>query len=147
MPLNEYMQFPNIDPVLFSIGPLAIHWYGVMYLLGFAFALWWGGRQAERSPDWTRDKFSDLIFWCFLGVLIGGRIGYVIFYCFQLDTKILFYSVNIQINIILLIIRCQFFGIYVEHMLSLSIFDKTTNYESTTKNHQIRCPFCNLLLF
>ncbi|KXS36457.1 MAG: phosphatidylglycerol:prolipoprotein diacylglycerol transferase [Idiomarina sp. T82-3] len=84
MPLNEYTQFPDIDPVIFSIGPLAIHWYGVMYLLGFVFALWWGGRQAEQSPNWTRDKFSDLVFWCFLGVLVGGRIGYVIFYHFDL---------------------------------------------------------------
>ena len=52
-----YLEFPNIDPVLVSIGPLSIRWYGLMYLVGFAFALWLANRRADK-PDsgWTRDQ-------------------------------------------------------------------------------------------
>lgn len=80
-----YLEFPNIDPVLVSIGPLSIRWYGLMYLVGFAFALWLANRRADK-PDsgWTREQVSDLLFAGFLGVVIGGRVGYVIFYNFDL---------------------------------------------------------------
>ncbi len=72
---------PDIDPVAVSIGPLAIHWYGIMYLLGFAagFVL---ARYRTRRPDsdWKPAEIPDLIFFIALGVVIGGRLGYVIFY-------------------------------------------------------------------
>lgn len=74
-----YLQFPNIDPVLFSIGPLAVRWYGLMYLVGFLFAMWLANRRADRAGSgWTREQVSDLLFAGFLGVVIGGRVGYVI---------------------------------------------------------------------
>ncbi len=80
-----YMEFPNIDPVLVSIGPLSIRWYGLMYLIGFAFALWLANRRADKpGSGWTREQVSDLLFAGFLGVVIGGRIGYVLFYNFGL---------------------------------------------------------------
>lgn len=80
-----YFQFPNIDPVLVSIGPLSIRWYGLMYLIGFAFALWLANRRADKpGSGWTRDQVSDLLFAGFLGVVIGGRVGYVLFYNFDL---------------------------------------------------------------
>ncbi|HIH0994883.1 TPA: prolipoprotein diacylglyceryl transferase, partial [Vibrio cholerae] len=80
-----YLQFPNIDPVLFSIGPLAVRWYGLMYLVGFLFAMWLANRRADRAGSgWTREQVSDLLFAGFLGVVIGGRVGYVIFYNFDL---------------------------------------------------------------
>ncbi|RUO80335.1 prolipoprotein diacylglyceryl transferase [Idiomarina tyrosinivorans] len=75
-----YWVFPHIDPVIFSIGIFDVRWYGLMYLLGLAFAYWWGGKQAERLPNWNKDQFGDLLFWCFVGVILGGRIGYVLFY-------------------------------------------------------------------
>ncbi|HAD47868.1 MAG TPA: prolipoprotein diacylglyceryl transferase, partial [Idiomarina sp.] len=79
MPPTDFWQFPTIDPVIFHIwGPIAIRWYGLAYIAGFAFAFWWGNRQAKRSDHWTKDQFSDLLFWCFLGVVLGGRIGYVL---------------------------------------------------------------------
>ena len=78
------LTFPQIDPILFQIGPLAVRWYGLMYLAGALFALWYGNRQADKAGSgWTRDEVSDLLFAGFLGVVIGGRVGYVIFYQFN----------------------------------------------------------------
>ncbi len=80
-----YLEFPNIDPVLVSIGPLSIRWYGLMYLVGFAFALWLANRRADKpGSGWTREQVSDLLFAGFLGVVVGGRVGYVLFYNFDL---------------------------------------------------------------
>jgi phosphatidylglycerol:prolipoprotein diacylglycerol transferase len=72
---------PQFDPVAFSIGPLAVRWYGLMYLGGFA-AGWWLGRRridAGLAPI-TREQFEDLLFAVVLGVILGGRLGYVLFY-------------------------------------------------------------------
>tara|TARA_Y100001973_G_scaffold20426_1_gene30155 strand:+ start:721 stop:1542 length:822 start_codon:yes stop_codon:yes gene_type:complete len=84
---TEFMMHPSIDPVIFSIGPLALRWYGLMYLLGLAFAYYWGKRQANMphyaQQGWTEKRFSDLLFWSFMGVILGGRIGYVLFYQFE----------------------------------------------------------------
>ncbi|HZM35605.1 MAG TPA: prolipoprotein diacylglyceryl transferase [Burkholderiales bacterium] len=72
---------PQIDPIVFSIGPLAVRWYGLMYLAGFAAGWWLGLRRiaAGRAPV-TRAQFDDLIFLTVLGVVLGGRLGYVLFY-------------------------------------------------------------------
>ncbi|MGB2078841.1 MAG: prolipoprotein diacylglyceryl transferase [Vibrio sp.] len=81
---SEYLVFPQIDPVMFSIGPLSVRWYGMMYLIGFAFAMWMANRRADKpGSTWTRDQVSDLLFAGFLGVVIGGRVGYVLFYGFE----------------------------------------------------------------
>lgn len=75
------LQYPAIDPVAIAIGPLKIHWYGLMYLLGIGAAWWLAKRKlAQFDPDWTKDTLSDLVFWCALGVIAGGRLGYVLFY-------------------------------------------------------------------
>ena len=77
--------FSQIDPVAFSLGPLSVRWYGLMYLFGFAFAMWLAGRRADApNSGWTRNEVSDLLFYGFLGVILGGRIGYVLFYNFDL---------------------------------------------------------------
>jgi phosphatidylglycerol:prolipoprotein diacylglycerol transferase len=74
---------PDIDPVAFSVGPLAVHWYGLMYLGGFA-AAWWLANRRVRRPDApvTRGQVEDVIFYAALGVILGGRFGYVLFYNF-----------------------------------------------------------------
>nr|VVV05021.1 Prolipoprotein diacylglyceryl transferase [Aliivibrio wodanis] len=78
-----YLNFPQIDPILIEIGPLAVRWYGLMYLFGFMFALWLANKRADKpNSGWTRDQVSDLLFAGFLGVVIGGRVGYVLFYNF-----------------------------------------------------------------
>jgi len=73
--------FVDINPIAFSIGPVQVHWYGIMYLIGFAVAWWLGQRRraAGRLPV-TADQFSDLAFYLMLGVILGGRIGYMVFY-------------------------------------------------------------------
>ena len=72
---------PNFDPIAISLGPLAIRWYGLMYLAAFGL-LWWLGRRriAQGAAPITREQFDDLIFLGVLGTILGGRLGYVIFY-------------------------------------------------------------------
>ncbi len=75
------MKYPDIDPIAFHLGPLAVHWYGLMYLVGFL-AAWWLGRVRARDPrrGWDPGEIDDLIFYAALGVVIGGRLGYALFY-------------------------------------------------------------------
>ena len=75
------LHHPAIDPVAIQLGPLAIRWYGLMYLVGFA-AAWWLGRRRVRRPGsgWRTEELGDLIFYCAMGAVLGGRIGYVLFY-------------------------------------------------------------------
>ena len=88
------LAFPAIDPTLFSIGPLSIHWYGVGYVVGIVFAWWyakrlaanralWGGRQA---PIGGLD-LDDFVVWAAIGVIVGGRLGYVLFYVLLQDPR------------------------------------------------------------
>ena len=73
--------YTGIDPIALQIGPLAIRWYGLMYLIGFVGG-WWLGRY--RAKQWgvpfTVEQIDDLLFYVALGVILGGRIGYMIFY-------------------------------------------------------------------
>jgi phosphatidylglycerol:prolipoprotein diacylglycerol transferase len=72
---------PDIDPVALALGPLKVHWYGLMYLVGFA-GIWalsvWRTRRSDYG--WTPQQVSDAIFYGVLGTILGGRIGYVLFY-------------------------------------------------------------------
>ncbi|WP_265433196.1 prolipoprotein diacylglyceryl transferase [Aeromonas salmonicida] len=82
---DGYWVFSQVDPVAFSLGPLSVRWYGLMYLFGFAFAMWLAGRRADApNSGWTRNEVSDLLFYGFLGVILGGRVGYVLFYNFDM---------------------------------------------------------------
>ena len=75
------LTYPNFNPIAFRLGPVKVHWYGIMYLLGFA-AGWWLARVRAKKPGstWKPNDVDDLIFFAMLGVIIGGRIGYVLFY-------------------------------------------------------------------
>jgi phosphatidylglycerol:prolipoprotein diacylglycerol transferase len=78
------MHYPIIDPIIFSIGPIALRWYGLMYLLGFAAVYWLGARRMHTHPgNWDSEQISDLVFYGALGAVLGGRVGYVIFYNFS----------------------------------------------------------------
>lgn len=81
---DPHFVFPQIDPVIVELGPFALRWYGLMYLLGFLAALWLLNRHADKpGSGWTREQVSDLLFYGFLGVVLGGRLGYVLFYGWQ----------------------------------------------------------------
>jgi len=72
---------PNFDPIAFSIGPLAVRWYGLTYLVAFG-SCWWLARRriSQGAAPVTAAQFDDLLFLGVLGVILGGRLGYVLFY-------------------------------------------------------------------
>jgi phosphatidylglycerol:prolipoprotein diacylglycerol transferase len=77
------LNYPNIDPIAISLGPLKIHWYGLMYLLGFA-AVWVLGQKRINKP-WSpikQEELEDWVTYGSLGVILGGRVGYILFYNF-----------------------------------------------------------------
>lgn len=90
------LTYPQIDPVAIQLGPLKIHWYGLMYIIGFTGA-WWLARvrcKREESP-YNKAQIDDLIFYVALGCVVGGRIGYVLFYNFSvfLETPLMLFKV------------------------------------------------------
>lgn len=75
------LPYPNIDPVALDLGFLQIHWYGLMYLVGIGGAWFLASRRLHAfDPTWSNEKLSDLVFWVAMGVIVGGRLGYVLFY-------------------------------------------------------------------
>jgi len=79
------LTYPSIDPVAVAAGPLKVHWYGLMYLFGFIagwlLGRWRAGRPAY--PLWTRDMVDDVVFYIVIGIIAGGRLGYMLFYGFD----------------------------------------------------------------
>ncbi|MGI9322057.1 MAG: prolipoprotein diacylglyceryl transferase, partial [Pseudomonadales bacterium] len=74
-------HYPELNPIAVSIGPVSVHWYAISYLVGIL--LVWGTvllRVKRHQLDWTSEQFSDLLFFGVLGVILGGRFGYVFFY-------------------------------------------------------------------
>lgn len=78
------IAYPQIDPVALDLGVIKVHWYGLMYLIGFL-AAWYLMQKRATRPEFgfTKDQASDLLFYGALGVIIGGRVGYVFFYNFD----------------------------------------------------------------
>jgi phosphatidylglycerol---prolipoprotein diacylglyceryl transferase len=79
---------PQIDPIALQLGPLAIHWYGLTYLAAFGLFVWLGGKRLHHEPfasvktpqPWTRRDVEDILFLGVMGVVLGGRLGYCLFY-------------------------------------------------------------------
>ncbi len=85
--LLAIMPFPDIDPIAFSIGPLAVHWYGLAYVAGIMLGWYYARLIAGNNSLWpgnqspiTRAQLDDFIVWVALGIVLGGRIGYILFY-------------------------------------------------------------------
>jgi phosphatidylglycerol:prolipoprotein diacylglycerol transferase len=75
------IPYPHIDPVLVALGPLKVRWYGIAYVMGFLAAWWLAKRRALRAGStWTATDVEDLIFFSVFGVVLGGRLGYLLFY-------------------------------------------------------------------
>ncbi|MEO8346019.1 MAG: prolipoprotein diacylglyceryl transferase [Betaproteobacteria bacterium] len=79
---SQPLVHPNFDPIALQIGPVAIRWYGLMYLLAFVLFVWLGKVRARRSllTGWHPRDVDDMLFYGVFGVIIGGRLGYVLFY-------------------------------------------------------------------
>jgi len=78
------LTYPEFDRIAFSIGPVDVHWYGLMYVVGFV-AGWWLARRRAAAPrsTWTPADVDDLIFFAAMGVILGGRLGWILFYGFD----------------------------------------------------------------
>jgi len=82
------LMYPQFDPIAVRLGPLAIHWYGISYLVAFALFYWLATRRLAhpqfaavgQPAPWSRRDVEDLLFWGVLGVIVGGRLGYCLFY-------------------------------------------------------------------
>ncbi|MEM9107356.1 MAG: prolipoprotein diacylglyceryl transferase [Pseudomonadota bacterium] len=88
-PVQAALPFPNIDPVLFSIGPLAVHWYGLAYVVGILLGWRYTRAIASRERLWhnntpamTATDMDDFLLWAAVGIVLGGRLGYILFYDF-----------------------------------------------------------------
>tara|TARA_B100000929_G_scaffold66655_1_gene50787 strand:- start:1279 stop:2115 length:837 start_codon:yes stop_codon:yes gene_type:complete len=78
------MNYPLIEPILIEIGPLAVRWYGLMYLLAFLTCYVLGSQRAKReNSGWDKTDVSDVIFYGVVGTIVGGRLGFVLFYSFD----------------------------------------------------------------
>lgn len=87
MPILAAIPFPQIDPIAFSLGPVAVRWYALAYILGLLLAVWYAKRIVRNANLWpegrpsaTTEQIDDLLLWATLGVVVGGRLGYVLFY-------------------------------------------------------------------
>ncbi|MDQ0562567.1 phosphatidylglycerol:prolipoprotein diacylglycerol transferase [Rhizobium mesoamericanum] len=85
--LMAAMPFPEIDPIAFSLGPLSVHWYGLAYVAGIMLGWYYARQIAGNSKLWpgevspiTKLQLDDFIIWVALGIVLGGRIGYILFY-------------------------------------------------------------------
>jgi len=90
------LTYPDIDPIIFSIGFIKVRWYGLMYVIGFLLAWWLARRRAAES--WSIIKpaqVDDLLFYGMLGVIVGGRVGYALFYGFDQFISDPFYLLKI----------------------------------------------------
>ena len=79
------LTYPEIDPIAIAIGPVAIRWYGISYVVAIGLGWWLGRRRAARDGwrGWTPQHFDEFVFLAALGLVIGGRVGYVLFYDFS----------------------------------------------------------------
>jgi phosphatidylglycerol:prolipoprotein diacylglycerol transferase len=73
------MMYPDINPVALDLGPVQVHWYGLMYLFGFV-SVWILGRARAANFAWSKTEVEDVLFYGAIGVIVGGRLGYVLFY-------------------------------------------------------------------
>jgi phosphatidylglycerol:prolipoprotein diacylglycerol transferase len=95
---SSQYPFIAIDPVAFSLGPLDVHWYGIMYLLAFLY-FWAAGSWVARNRKWwgwSSQDVGDSLFYAMIGVVVGGRLGYVFFYSFQnlLDDPLFLFKIT-----------------------------------------------------
>ena len=90
---DDMLVHPQFDPIALQIGPIGVHWYGLTYLVAFGLFLWLASLRTLQpsfaSVGWTRRDVEDMLFYGVVGVVVGGRLGYVLFY------KLGYYSSNL----------------------------------------------------
>lgn len=91
-------QYPEFDPVALSLGPISIHWYALSYLVGIGCVWWCLNARAKALPEryqWNEEQVSDLVFYAVFGIILGGRVGYMLFYGWDqiLDNPLVIFKV------------------------------------------------------
>ena len=90
------LTYPEIDPIIFALGPLKVRWYGLMYVIAFLLAWWLAKRRCARSDSPVNsEQVDDLMFYGMLGVIVGGRVGYALVYGWDQFTSDPFYLLKI----------------------------------------------------
>ncbi|MCH8322413.1 MAG: prolipoprotein diacylglyceryl transferase [Proteobacteria bacterium] len=80
-PILAVLEYHNISPDIFRIGPFALRWYSLSYIAALVFGWWWMARYARKGKTpYNRPQLDDFVFWALVGVFLGGRLGYVLFY-------------------------------------------------------------------
>lgn len=86
---GSLLTFPNLDPVIFSIGPIDVRWYGLSYVLGILLGWYYAKYLISKTALWPQDKapltqkdIDDFVLWAAIGIVAGGRLGYILFYDF-----------------------------------------------------------------
>ncbi|AKC60431.1 prolipoprotein diacylglyceryl transferase [Blochmannia endosymbiont of Camponotus (Colobopsis) obliquus] len=94
--LINYLVFPKINPVIFTIGPISFYWYGFMYFISFLFVMCFlRYRIKSVNSNWTKREIEHLLFMSFWGVVLGGRIGYILFYAYNFYFENIFFLFKI----------------------------------------------------
>ena len=131
-----YIPFPNINPIVCSIGPIALYWYGIMYLLGFLFALYMGKKKAKKNNEWTEEEIEHLLYNIFFALLIGGKVGYIILY------NPLYYLNNITNILKVWEGGMSFHGGLIGVLIAIFFFKK--NKKIIPKNNRFYCSFSTI---
>ena len=116
------MKYVIIDPVLFDLGFVKIYWYGVMYLLAFLSAYLLANYRAKSSQNWNKSHVDDLIFYGALGAVLGGRLGYLIFYNFSVFISNPLTFFNFQNG------GMSFHGGFIGVLIAMLLFNKKTKF-------------------
>ncbi len=129
---------PEFDPIAFSIGPLSVRWYGLMYLFAFtAGGLLAAYRARQPNSGWKVEEISDFVFYAALGVILGGRLGYVLFYNFS-------YYIRHPIEIFYVWTGgMSFHGGLIGVLIALYFYGKNTNRHFLEVSDFI-APFCGV---
>jgi phosphatidylglycerol:prolipoprotein diacylglycerol transferase len=128
------LTYPNINPIAIELGPLKVHWYGLMYLLAFLCAWGLANYRAKQRTDWTAEMVSDLVFYGALGVVLGGRVGYVLFYEFDKFIAHPIWLFQVWTG------GMSFHGGFIGVMIAMLLWCKNT--KNLVSNHGLYCAVC-----
>ena len=135
------IAYPNIDPVAFEIGPMQIHWYGLAYAAGIVTAWFLGHQRAKKNhAPIQKQQVADLILYVSLAAILGGRLGYALFYHFP------HYAVNPLDLFKIWEGGMSFHGGLLGSILGIWIFSRKQNIKFFKSSRLLGPPLCNWII-